>query len=236
MQSNPAPVSRPALSDVISSPARFFEALKQQPPRPARFIWLVLLASLLSAVAGVLLSRNVLSAQAINVGPQIPAVVTLGIGIVGATIVGLLSWLLLWGLGQLGAGPAGRAAEVYGASFIATLLFAIVLLPLAALFPPQINVPPLDASGLEGSAALQAIREHTQKVQAEYGRQPMGIVGTYGGYLVYLWQFAIALIGFRTLTSSAGRAWRGVLIPAGVFIVLGLGFWLLGRALNNLGG
>jgi len=225
----------PNLSDLLTRPREFFMALRGLPPRNGRYLWLVLLTGLLTALYTLLTQRPV---QAAMEGiPGIPGgAFSLVIGGVGAVILMLLMWLLLWGLGSLGAGREGRAAEVFGAAFLPSALISLILLPLAALFPLQVNIPPPNWGALEGQELATAIQKYSGDIQRQVGRQPLAVIGNVLGYAGMAWQFYLAFIGFGVLTGDRGRALKGVLIPLGVFLLLGGAFWLLGRAASSMMG
>ena len=129
----------PGLAELLTRPTAFFQALGTLPPRPTRYLWLVALTSLISGISATLLARHALSAQSNLLsgaagGVAISPLFGYGAAIFSGVFITALLWLLLWGLGTLGAGKEGRAAEVYGATFLPSLLWAIILLPLAALY------------------------------------------------------------------------------------------------------
>ena len=234
-----AALTAPSLGELLTQPSAFFQKLSALPPRPTRYLWLVALTSLVSGVATTLLSRNALQVQSTLLsgasgGTPISPLFNYGAAVFAAIFITALLWLLLWGLGTLGAGKEGRAAEVYGATFLPLLVWAVILLPLAALFAPQITVPIPNLSGLSGLELQRAIQQYAQATQAELGSSLVSRLSTYLGYAVYLWQFALAYIGFRVLTANAGKAWRGVLFPAALLLVVGLAGWLLSRAVTGL--
>ena len=172
------------------------------------------LASIVSGVSTTLLARHVLGAQSsILSGAASSSAISPLFNYRAAfasVFVTVLLWLALWGLGALGAGPAGRAAEVYGAAFLPTLIWAVVLLPVALFFAPQVAVAAPNLSGLSGAALQKAVQTYILQVQAASSGNPVNTVTTWLGYAVYLWQFALAFVGFRVLTGQPGKAWRGV--------------------------
>ncbi len=144
----------------------------------------------------------------------------------------LLSGLVGAAASVLLAGSLARAAEVYGATFLVTLvtlIWFLILLPLAALFPPQIvGVPPLP-TGLEGPALADAVRERSAALSAAYNANWLARLSTWGSYAVYALQFALAYLGLPAITGERGRALRGVLAPLLIGAVIAVGFTLLGR-------
>lgn len=223
----------PQLPDLITRPRSFFEALRSLPPRNGRYLWLVLLTGLVTGLYAALSQRPL--QDALSTLPGLPggssfALVT---GVVGGVLSSLVMWLLLWGLGSLGAGREGRAGEVFGASFVPSLVISLILLPLAALFPLQVNVAPPNFSGLEGAELSAAIQRYSAELQRDLGRQPLSILGNVLTYAALAWQFYLAWLGFGVLTGDRARALRGTLIPLAVLGVLALALWLLGRALQG---
>ena len=237
----PTPTLPPAprLADLLTRPTVFFEALHRLPPNAGRYLWLVALASLVSGVSTTLLARHVLEAQSSILsgaagGSAISPLFNYGSAAFASVFVTVLLWLALWGLGALGAGPAGRAAEVYGAAFLPTLIWAAVLLPVALLFAPQVAVAAPNLSGLSGAALQKALQTYILKVQSASGASPVNTVTTWLGYAVYLWQFALAFTGFRVLTGNQNKAWRGVLYPLALLLVLAAAAWLASKSVGSL--
>ncbi|GAA3998692.1 hypothetical protein GCM10022631_06900 [Deinococcus rubellus] len=237
----PTPIAPPAPrpADLLTRPAVFFEALHRLPPSAGRYLWLVALASATSGISTTLLARHVLGAQSSILsgaagGSAISPLFNYGSAAFASVFVTVLLWLALWGLGALGAGPAGRAAEVYGAAFLPTLIWAAVLLPVALLFAPQVAVAAPDLSGLSGAALQKALQTYILKVQEVSGGNPVNKVTTWLGYAVYLWQFALAFVGFRVLTGNQNKAWRGVLYPLALLLVLAAAAWLASKSVGSL--
>ena len=237
----PPPVQPPTppLADLLIRPTAFFEQLRALPPSAGRYLWLVALASVVSGVSTTILARHVLGAQSSVLsgaagGSAISPLFNYGTAAFASVFVTVLLWLALWGLGALGAGPAGRAAEVYGAAFLPTLIWAVVLLPVAFFFAPQVAVAAPNLSGLSGAALQKAVQTYILQVQAASGGNPVNTVTTWLGYAVYLWQFALAFVGFRVLTGQTGKAWRGVLYPLALLLVLAAAAWLASKSVGSL--
>ncbi|GGR24788.1 YIP1 family protein [Deinococcus ruber] len=229
------------LLDLIRSPHTYFEALKRLPPSSWRLVWLPILAGLLSGLSGALLSRSILDSQALlmysSSGLRLPSSLLWSLTILLSGAASFISWLVLWGMGQLGAGKTARSGEVYGASFLAPLLWSVVLTILVLLFPPQVTVSAPDISGLQGAALRDVIQKYTLAVQTQYGQSPVVRFSTFMGYAVYLLQFWLAYIGFRTMVPEDRRlAWRGVLYPAMLFLVLGAAALLVAGAVVGMAG
>lgn len=230
-----------SLADLITRPRAFFEALGRLPATPVRYLWLVAVTSLVSGVSTTLLARHTINAQSgalsgVAGGAAISPLFSYGAAIFASIFITVLLWLVLWGLGSLGAGKEGRAAEVYGATFLPALIWAIILLPVAALFAPEVSVAAPNLTGLSGAALSKGLQTYTQAVQAAFGSMAISKVSTYASYAIYLWQFALAFTGFRTLTGNPTKAWRGVLFPLALLAVLLVAGYLASKAVTGLTG
>ena len=254
------------LFDLIRRPHAFFEALQLLPPVPWRYAWLPAVAGLAGGVSGTLLSRAILESQAQSL-PGLPLGVLYALAIILSVVVSLLTWLALWGMGQLGAGHSVRSGEVYAASFLAPLLWSLVLTALALLLPPQVNVAAPSLSGLTGQELIAAVQKYSSAVTAQYALSPVVRFSGVMNYAIYLVQFWLAYIGLRVMTEGAGksggaqtdpvqaatvqtpaiqtpasrntpaaRAWRGVLYPGALFLLLGAAALLIGSAAAGLMG
>ena len=257
------------LLDLIRRPHAFFEALQRLPPVPWRYAWLPAVAGLAGGVSGVLLSRAILESQARSL-PGLPVGVLYGLTIILSVVVSLVTWLALWGMGQLGAGREGRSGEVYAASFLAPLLWSLALAALALLLPPQVNVAAPNLSGLTGQELFAAVQKYSSAVTAQYALSPVVRFSGVMNYAIYLVQFWLAYIGFRVMIEAAGkpggvqtdsgqtdspqsavvqtpaaqagaarntpaaRAWRGVLYPGALFLLLGAAALLVSSAAAGL--
>lgn len=225
----------PNISDLLTRPRDFFTALRAVQPNTTRYLWVVLLTGTVTALYTVLSQRPV--QEAMSGIPGLPgAGFNLVLSVVGAVGGSLIIWLLLWGLSSLGAGREGRAGEVMAAAMLPSLIFTLILLPLAALLPLKIGVPAPSWSGLEGAELAPAIQKYTAQVQNSVRGQPLSVIGNVLTYAALAWQFYLAFVGFGVLTGDRGKALRSTLIPLGVFLLLGGALWLLGRALSGLTG
>ncbi|AWN23700.1 hypothetical protein DKM44_11055 [Deinococcus irradiatisoli] len=229
----------PRLADLLTRPVAFFEDLGRLPPSPTRYLGVVALASLVSGVSTTLLARHALAAQSSLLSgaggaAAVSPLFSYGAAAFASIFITVVLWLLLWGLGTLGAGKVGRAAEVYGATFLPLLIWSIILLPVAAYFAPKVNLAAPQLGGLRGLELQKALQQYAQQVQAATSGSLVSQVSTYLGYAVYLWQFALAFIGFRVLTGRTATAWRGVLYPLALLLVLLLASYLVSRAAAEL--
>jgi hypothetical protein len=247
------------LFDLIRHPHAYFEALSHLPPAPWRFAWLPALAGLVGGVSQAFLTRPVLEGFSLAF-PMLPSALIWVLTILISVIGSLLLWLVLWGVGQLGAGKGGRSGEVYAVTFLAPLLWAAVLLVLALITPTQIKITTPNFAGLELTARLNAFQSYSVALTTQLAALPLVRFSGVMGYAIYVVQFWLAYIGFRVMTASrvaaesapsisstpsaptpsaptpSGQAWKGVMYPAGLLLVLGLAGVLLAAASLSLAG
>lgn len=223
----------PPLRRLISRPGEFFAALSALPPNPWRYTWLVLLAGLASGLAAATTARATVAAQAALKMPGLSAPATYGTLVFSGVFLVAISWLLLWFLGNLGAGKAGRAAEVYGASFSPQLLWSLLLALLGLCIFPQVQAEPPHLSGLNAQQTALALQRYSQDVAAQVAAHPALRLSRFIGYGVYLWQLALAYLGLRQL-SGPRQALAGVLYPAALFATLQVVLVLLSGAASQL--
>ena len=225
----------PNLMDIITRPREFFTALKDTPPANTRYLWLVLLGGLITGLYSALSQRPV--QEALAGIPGMPGGnLNMVIAVISSLILTLIIWLLLWGLGSLGAGKEGRPAEVFAAASLPALLLTLLLLPITALFPLHVNVPAPNFAGLEGQELAQTIQRYSAALQRDVGGQPLSVIGKVLTYAGMAWQFYLAWVGFNVLTADRSKAMKGVLIPLVVLVLLGGAFWFLGRAAQGMAG
>lgn len=190
------PLDAPLAAELLRAPTAFFARLQAVPPRPWRYVAPALLTALLAGAVYALLLRpvaavgsGVFTAQVLNV--------------FGTFFLTVLAAALMAGLGVLGAGRTGRAAEVYGATFV--LLPPLYLL-LSALL---LVLPGPQGGGAVGGDQLAAQRAALQTVaQAPLTHAAVLVIG-----LGTLAQFVLAYRGFLILTGDARRALLGTLLP-----------------------
>ena len=120
-------------------------------------------------------------------------------------VAGLVLWTaLMAGLGHLGAGRAGRAPEVYGATFAVLPPLYLALAALLLMWP-QPDWP----AGEQASSVL----EHQQAMVQAVMRWPLARVTVLLLLLAPLAQFVLAYRGFCILTADRRRALLGTLLP-----------------------
>lgn len=225
--------ARPQLTDLLTRPRSFFTALQDLPERSGRYLWLVLLTGLLGGLYAALVQKPVQDALGTLPGLSSGSL-SLALAVAGGLFGTLLLWLFLWGLGRLGAGTGSRAAEVFGAGFLPSLLVSLILLPFSALFPLQITTPAPNVSGLQGLELAQAIQRYSLILQREVSGQPLSVIGNVLSYAAIAWQFYLAYVGFGVITSDRGRALRGTLVPLGIGLLLAGVLLLLTRAAQGM--
>lgn len=214
----------PALlpTDILTGPAQFAARLSATEVRPQRFVGVVLLSALLSGVAYALLVAPAanLAAQAVENGP--PVLLTHLTNAFGGLFLGVLTSLVLWGVGHLCARGPGRAAEVYGATFsLLPPLYALVMV-LTLLLPPPGLAEQMGGAARQIERAALHVTAHTPAALALYA---VSLLGTAA-------QGALAYPAFRALTGEPGRAALAStlpLLPALAVQLLGLAPLLFNR-------
>lgn len=215
----PPPPEAPLAAELLTAPGSFFTRLRSAEPKAWRYLAPVLLAAVLAGVVYALLVRPTVGLGAGGGASTLTAHATNVFGNVFLTVLG---FGLMAGLGYLGAGREGRAAEVYGATFVLLppvyLLLIVLLLVLPGPgLPPA--VPGADALALQ-RAILRAVAE------APLARLTIGVT-----LLGTLAQFALAYRGLLTLTGSRLRALLGTLsplVPVLLLVLVGFGPLVVG--------
>lgn len=226
------------LSELLTNPKGFFEELKEQQPNSSRYIWLIFLTGVISAIGAYLAQAPMNDALAgipgmpsFMSGPAFKILTSL----MGGIFASLLGWLMMWGLGMAGAGKEGRAAEVYGASFVISLVASIILIPLYLLMPIQFNVVPPDFSNLEPQELGKAIQQYQLQLQKEISKNPITTITNVLNIIILVWQLFVAWIGFNVITGDRTKAFKGVLFPGILLIILSVGGWLIGQMNMGMG-
>jgi len=198
----PAPQA-PLAAEVLTAPRAFFERLRAAEPQAWRYTAPVLLSAVLAGVLYALLLRPVV---AVGAGAEraLPAFTTHVTNAFGSIFLTVLIAALLAGLGWLGAGRAGRAPEVYGATFavLPPLYLLLAALLLVVPGPEATSVAPGPDTLAAQRAALQAAAQ-----------APLARITTLALLLAPLAQFALAYRGFLVLTGDRRRALLGTLLP-----------------------
>ena len=219
------------LFDLIRRPHAFFEALQLLPPVPWRYAWLPAVAGLAGGVSGTLLSRAILESQAQSL-PGLPLDVLYALAIILSVVVSLLTWLAL----------------------------ALLLPPQVNVAAPSLS----GLTGQELIAAVQKYSSAVTAQYALSPVVRFSGVMNYAIYLVQFWLAYIGLRvmtegagklgGAQTdpvqaataqtpaiqtpaaRNTPAARAWRGVLYPGALFLLLGAAALLIGSAAAGLMG
>ena len=196
-------------TELLTGPRLFARALAPTTPVLWRYLGVVVLSSVLSGVAYALVVRHATMWAATTAGTPVPSILNALIDVLGGTFLGVLTAVLMWGLGTLGAGRAARPAEVYGASFalLPPLWLLVIVWPL--LTPA--------AAWITGTAATQAAGTALSGLQVAGLR---AAAGTQAGQLLLLVtllgtaaQCALAVPALATLNGKPGRAVLGGLLP-----------------------
>ncbi|WP_019588288.1 YIP1 family protein [Deinococcus apachensis] len=189
------PPEAPLAAELLTAPGAFFQKLRVAEPRPWRYVAPVLLAAVLAGVVYALLLRPVGTLAGSGAG-----LLTHVSNVFGTFFLTVVSAALMWGLGYLGAGREGRAAEVYGATFALLpplyLLLAVLLLVL----------PGPNLSGLVLPADWSDVLRAIARAPLTRAAIALTLLGT-------LAQFVLAYRGFLVLTGSRRRAFLSTLSP-----------------------
>lgn len=205
----PPPPEAPPAAELLASPRRFFERLRAAEPRVWRYAAPVLLAALLAGVLYALLLRPAVAVTA-GLEHAVPPFAAHATNVLGTLFLTVLGAALLAALGTLGAGREGRAAEVYGATFV---LLPPVYLLLAALL---LVLPGPEVSSAVGGDPLAAQRAALPAIV----QRPLTRVTVLVLLLAPLAQCALAYRGFLVLTGDRRRALLGALLPLPLALLL----------------
>ncbi|PTA66679.1 hypothetical protein [Deinococcus arcticus] len=223
--SAPAPAPAAPLPTVfLTGPRVFARQLAATEPTPLRYLGVAGLSAALSGVAYAALVSPAVNLAAGLAGGVSP-VATHATNVLGGTFLTLFTYGLMWGLGRLGAGRAGRAAEVYGASF-ALLPPLYLLVTVLALLTP-------DSAWRPDAAALAQAGENSRRVQqlalAGLAQTPAAALLLAVTLLGTAAQCALAFFAFAVLTGRRLRAAAGALLP--LLPALAVGFIALAPVL-----
>lgn len=191
----PAPLpdsGAPLPTALLSGPRIFAQHLQGVAPRWWRYAGVAALSSVLSGVAYAVLVRQA------SVSPVLD--------VLGGTFLGALSFVLMWGLGHLGAGREGRAAEVYGATFALLPPLWLLVIVWTLLTPAAAWAPQGAGAGASADDLSRAALRAAGGTQAGFLLMLVALLGT-------LAQFGLALPALLTLTGQPGRALLGILLP-----------------------
>ncbi|GGM01711.1 hypothetical protein GCM10010841_07740 [Deinococcus aerophilus] len=203
------PPEAPLPTELLLSPRTFARKLGGTELLWWRYLGVVAVAGLLGGVAYALLVRHAAVFAAAASGSSAPTLATHLVNTLGTTFLTVLIFVLMWGLGRVGAGLAGRAAEVYAASFaLMPPLYLLVIIwglltPAAAFLPDATVTGSLtgDPRTLERAALAQ-----TAQTSAGFLLVVVTLLGTAA-------QFGFVYAAMRELTGQTGRAVLGTLLP-----------------------
>lgn len=206
----PAPPAQAPLPAVILSGPRLFAAqLAPSEPVAWRYAAPVVTSAVLSGVAYVLVMRHLATFLAGQPGATgvsgFSAHLT---NALGSAFLTLLAFALMWGLGHLGAGKAGRPAEVYGATFALLIPLWILVIVWTLLTPTAAFLPdPATLAALHGQP-----RELERAALTTTARTPAAALLMMVTLLGSAAQFGLAFPALAQLTGRT-RAALGTLLP-----------------------
>ncbi|BDP42214.1 hypothetical protein DAETH_21830 [Deinococcus aetherius] len=215
--STPPPPQAPLPAELLGGPGAFFGRLAASEPRAWRYVAPVLLAAALSGVVYALLVR-----PSVGLGGSGGGFLVHATNAFGTFFLTVFGYGLMAGLGFLGAGREGRAAEVYGATFaLLPPLYLLLVVLLLVLPAPELPSAASSATTFDVQrAALRAV-----------GQSPLSRAAVALTMLGTVAQFVLAYRGFRTFTGSRRRALTGTLspfVPVLLLTVIGFGPLLAG--------
>lgn len=218
----PPPGQEPPLPlELLTAPRGFGQKLSESETQPWQYWPAFVITAVLAGLSYALLMRpglNLAAAEALRAAGQADAPaptflshVTNGFGTFFLTV---LTFLLMWGLGRLGAGQGkdtrgARVAEIYSASF--ALLTPLYLLTIVlVLFTPQTAwaLNPTEVAASKGQLLeLQRAALHSA------AQTPAALALIITSLLGTLAQFGLAFFALRETTAKASQAALGVLLP-----------------------
>ncbi|MCD0171233.1 hypothetical protein IHN59_16520, partial [Deinococcus sp. 23YEL01] len=146
----PAEPPAPLPTEFLTGPRVFAQRLAPTGPVVWRYLGVTVLSAALSGVAYAALVSPAVNLAAGVAGGASPLLVHVT-NAVGGAFLAMFTFLLMWLLGWLGAGRAGRAAEVYGASFALLPPLYLLVTVVALLTPRDAWMPAAGALAQAGS-------------------------------------------------------------------------------------
>ncbi len=208
----------PTPATLLVSPRSFAAQLGEVDLVWWRYVWVPVVAGLLGGLAYTLLARHAAVFAAAHSDAASPNFATYAVNTLGTTFLNVFIFVLMWGLGRVGAGFKGRAAEVYGASFaLMPPLYLLILLvtwltPAAAFVPDAASV---SALGSDPRVLERAALAATAQTSAGFGLVVVTLLGT-------LAQFGFVYAAFRHLTERPVQAVMGTVLPLLPALIIGL--------------
>lgn len=204
----PAEPAAPLPTEFLTGPRVFAQRLAPTDPVAWRYLGVTVLSAALSGVAYAALVSPAVNLAAGVAGGASPLLVHVT-NAVGGAFLAMFTFLLMWLLGWLGAGRAGRAAEVYGASF-ALLPPLYLLVTVVALLTPRDAWMPAAGALAQAGSDNQAVQ---RLALAGLARTPAAFLLLAVTMLGTAAQCALSFPAFRELTGRPGRALLGALLP-----------------------
>ena len=204
----PVQADAPLPASILAGPRLFARSLAPTEPLAWRYLGVVALAAVLSGGAYAALVRPAVNLAAEVAGGASP-LATHALNVIGGAFLSMFTFLLMWGLGLLGAGRSGRPAEVFGATFALLPPLYVLVIVLSFLIPDGAWRPAADALaavGKDPNAAQRLGLAGLKTTSAAF----LLLVVTLAAPLV---QSGLAFVAFRELTGRAGRAALGALLP-----------------------
>jgi hypothetical protein len=179
--------------EALSNPTAFFKALAERKPNLTLPFLISILAVALGSIAGILSTRLLPSLI------PFPLPLQVVLALVTSVVVGILIWGIGGAVVRIFAGAESRAWEVYGYAALPSTVLALLLVPLAAVFPITGDLPPVPqiAQGdpnaqetlLAWQAQFQALLRNSTYIRIQQGLTLLTTVWTlwvmYNGLRVF---------------------------------------------------
>jgi hypothetical protein len=210
--SPPAPLPEPPTpATLLVSPRSFASQLREVDLVWWRYVWVPVVAGLLGGLAYTLLVRHAAVFAATHSDAAAPGFATYAVNTLGTTFLSVFVFVLMWGLGRVGSGFGGRAAEVYGASFalmppLYLLVIVVTLLTPAAAFVPGPSAVAAFPPGGDPRVLERLALAQTFQTSAGFGLVVVTLLGTAA-------QFGFVYAALRHLTERPVQAVMGTLLP-----------------------
>lgn len=199
----------PTPATLLVSPRSFAAQLAEVDLVWWRYVWVPVVSGLLGGLAYTLLVRHAAVFAAANSDAAAPGLATYAVNTLGTTFLSVFVFVLMWGLGRVGSGFRGRAAEVYGASFaLMPPLYLLVIV--VTLFTPAATFVPDAARASELGSDPRVLERAALAVSAQTSAGFALIMVTLLGTAA---QFGFVYAALRHLTERPVQAVMGTLLP-----------------------